>query len=300
MIPPPRLEPGARVAVVAPASPVPRAEFAAGAAILGARYQLVHDERIFARQGFLAGSDEERLAELQRALDDPTIAAIFCARGGYGLTRILDRLDARAFAAAPKPIIGFSDVTALHAWAARADVMTIHGPVVTQLGKIPAGDVSALWQLLESPSPPLFPARMSAVSPGTVEGRLAGGNLEVLSRLVGTPLAWDFHDTILVLEEIGERPYRMDRALTQLIKSGALATVRGAIVGDLVDCGKPDDLPSAAMVVSERLGTLGIPVAAGAPIGHGASNWPLPLGARARLNVQASGATLELLEGAVR
>jgi muramoyltetrapeptide carboxypeptidase len=300
VIPPPRLEPGARVAVVAPASPVPRADFAAGAAILGARYRLVHDERIFTRDGFLAGSDEERTAELQRALDDPAIAAIFCARGGYGLTRILDRLDGRSFAAAPKPIVGFSDVTALHAWAGRADVMSVHGPVVTQLAKIPEADVTALWQLLESPAPPPFPAPLTAVVSGRAEARLAGGNLEVLSRLLGTPHAADLHDTILVLEEIGERPYRMDRALTQLIKSGALATVRGVIVGDLVDCGKPDDMPTALGVVIERLTTLGVPVATGAPIGHGGSNCPLPIGARARLDVQADGAALVLLEGAVR
>jgi muramoyltetrapeptide carboxypeptidase len=300
MIKPPRLTPGARVAVVAPASPVPPAEFAAGAAVLGARYQLIHDQRIFARQGFLAGSDEARAAELQRALDDPTIAAIFCARGGYGLTRILPRLDPASLTRAPKAIIGFSDVMALHAWAARAGVMTFHGPVVTQLGKLPASDVAALWQLLESPAPPAFPARMTTVSPGTVTGRLVGGNLEVMSRLVGTPFAYNFDDAILVLEEIGERPYRMDRALTQLIESGALATVRGAIVGELVDCGKPDDVPSAAAVVNERLATLHIPIAVGAPVGHGTTNWPFPLGARARLAAQASGAVLELLEGGLR
>src|SRR5262245_4928467 len=119
MIRPPRLRAGARVAVVAPAGPVPRDSFAAGAAILGARYALVHDERIFARQGFLAGDDEARAAELLRALADPSLEAIFCARGGYGLMRILSRLDGAAFARAPKLVVGFSDVTALHAWAWR-------------------------------------------------------------------------------------------------------------------------------------------------------------------------------------
>src|SRR6266540_1823178 len=123
MIKPPRVQPGARVAVVAPAGPVPRETFAAGAAILGTRYRLVYGERVFARTGFLAGSDDERTAELAAALADPGLAAVVCARGGYGLTRILERLDLAAFARAPKPIVGFSDVTALLAWAARAGVI---------------------------------------------------------------------------------------------------------------------------------------------------------------------------------
>ena len=172
---------------MAPAGPVPREPFAAGAAILGARYQLVHDERIFARAGFLAGDDDARARELQAALGDPTIDAIVCARGGWGLMRILDRLDATAFARAPKPIVGFSDVTALLAWAARAGVASLHAPVVTQLGKLPADDAAALFALLESPAPPppLTNLRVLADGPD-VEGRLLGGNLEVLTRLVGT------------------------------------------------------------------------------------------------------------------
>jgi muramoyltetrapeptide carboxypeptidase len=300
VIRPPRLVPGARVAVVAPASPVPRVDFDAGAAILGARYQLVHDERLFARRGFLAGDDDARLGELQRALDDPSLAAIFCARGGYGILRILQRLDGTRFQAAPRPIIGFSDVTALHAWAARLGVGAIHGPVVTQLGKVPAEDVAALWPLLESPEPPNPVENLHTLVGGSAEGRLAGGNLEMISRLVGTPWAIDFDDTILLLEEIGERPYRIDRALTQLIAGGALAGVRGAVVGSLTDCGKPEDDPGAAAVVAERLTSLGIPVVTGAPIGHGPRNRPVPIGARARIDAQQSGgARLTFLEGAV-
>jgi muramoyltetrapeptide carboxypeptidase len=301
VIRPPRLQPGARVAVVAPAGPVPREDFAAGAAILGARYLLVHDERIFARSGFLAGDDDARLGELQRALDDPELRAIFCARGGYGLTRILHRLDPAGFLRAPKPIVGFSDVTALHAWSLRQGVTAVHGPVITQLGRLPRENAEALFALLESPAPPRFPDLAHGLVAGVAEGRLVAGNLELLSRLVGTPFAVDFTDSLLLLEEVGERPYRIDRSLTQLISSGAFTGLRGAIVGDLHNCRDKDEPPGASAVVHERLGTLGIPIASGAPVGHGNGwNWPVPVGARARLTSSSAGnARLELLEGAV-
>ena len=304
MIRPARLRAGARVAVVAPAGPVPRDAFAAGAAILGARYTLVHDERIFARDGFLAGSDDERAAELTRALADPTIDAIVCARGGYGLLRILDRLDGAAFARAPKLIIGFSDVTALHAWAWRAGVTSLHAPIVTQLGKLPADDAAALFAACESTTPPPPLTGLQPVAGGAtgatvaVEGPLVGGNLEMLTRLVGTPWALPLDGALLFLEEVGERPYRIDRQLTQLRLAGALDRLAGIVLGDFIGCAEKDgSAPDAAAVLAERLAGRGIPVVAGAPIGHGARNRTIPHGARARLDAAAG--TLTFLEPAV-
>ena len=298
MIRPPRLRAGSRVAIVAPAGPVPRDAFAAGAAILGARYSLVHDERIFARSGFLAGDDDARAAELLGALADPTIGALFCARGGYGLMRILDRLDAAAFAQAPKLIAGFSDVTALHAWAARAGVVSLHGPVVTQLGALGGDDAAALFALAESPSPPPPLTGLRALHGGRSEGRLLGGNLEMISRLVGTPWALPLEGAVLFLEEVGERPYRIDRQLTQLRLSGALDWLAGVILGDFVGCAERDgSAPDAEAVLAERLGGRGVPVVAGAPVGHGTRNRALPHGARVR--VDAAAGTVEFLEAAV-
>jgi muramoyltetrapeptide carboxypeptidase len=271
------------VAVVAPAGPVPRERFAAGARILGARYQLVHDERIFTKTGFLAGSDEERAAELSRALADPSIAAVICARGGYGLMRILGRLDAEPYLRAPKPIVGFSDVTALHAWAARAGVVSVHAPVVTQLGALEAEDASALIDLLESASPPPPVEGLRTLVGGRAQGLLRGGNLELISRLVGTPWQLDLDGAILLLEEVGEAPYRIDRALTQLELAGALAGVRGVVLGDFERC-EADTPPAAEEVVVERLGRLGVPIVADAPVGHGKRNRALPLGARAEIS----------------
>jgi muramoyltetrapeptide carboxypeptidase len=292
------LRAGSRVAIVAPAGPVPRDAFLAGAAILGARYTLVHDERIFARSGFLAGDDDARTAELAAALADPAIEALFCARGGYGLMRILDRLDLAAFARAPKLIVGFSDITALHAWAARAGVASLHGPVVTQLGKLPPDDAAALFALAESPAAPPPLTGLHALSAGRAEGRLVGGNLELISRLCGTPWALSLDGAVLLIEEVGERPYRIDRQLTQLRLSGALDRLAGVVVGGLVGCTEKDGSPpEAEAVIAERLGGRGIPVLAGAPIGHGPRNRAVPQGTRVRLESVAG--TIDFLEGAV-
>lgn len=298
MIRPPRLRPGARVAVVAPAGPVPREPFAAGAAILQTRYELVYDERIFTRTGFLAGDDDARLAELGRALADPAIEAVVCARGGYGLMRLLPRLDAAGFARAPKPLVGFSDVTALHAWAARAGVASLHAPVVTQLGHLGGEDAAALFALLESPAPPPPLTGLRALHGGAAEGRLAGGNLELVSRLVGTPWALDLDGAVLLIEEIGERPYRIDRQLTQLALAGAFDGLRAVVVGDLVGCAEKDGAgPTAEEVIAERFAARGVPVLAGAPVGHGARNRALPLGARVRVDTAAG--TVRFADGAV-
>ena len=137
MIRPPRLRPGDVVRVVAPSGPVPREGFQAGVAKWGARYQLRYDEGLFARDGFLAGSDERRLGELRAALADPDARAIVMARGGYGLTRILPFVDGDAIAGRPIPIVGFSDGTALLAQAARFGVASVHGPVITQMAALP-------------------------------------------------------------------------------------------------------------------------------------------------------------------
>jgi muramoyltetrapeptide carboxypeptidase len=298
VIRPPRLRPGSRVAVVAPAGPVPREAFAAGSRILQARYQLVHDERIFARTGYLAGDDDARAAELGRALADPSIEAIFCARGGYGLLRILDRLDPDALARAPKAIVGFSDVTALLAWAARAGVAALHAPVITQLGALPPADAEALFALVESPAAPPPLEGLRALHPGAADGRLLGGNLELISRLCGTPWQLDLDGAVLLLEEVGERPYRVDRQLTQLGLAGALGGLRGVVLGDFVACVEKDGSPpDVEAVVAERFAGLGVPVVAGAPIGHGPRNRAVPHGARVR--VDAAAGVVEFLEGAV-
>jgi muramoyltetrapeptide carboxypeptidase len=303
LIRPPRLAPGDVVAVVAPSGPVFPEAFAAGAAVLGARYRLRYEpEALFARQGFLAGPDDQRLAELHAALAAPEVAAVVMARGGHGLLRIASRIDVALWRAHPKPVVGFSDGTVLLAVAARAGVAAIHGPVVTQLGRLPVADQAALVALLESGAPATLLDGLEGLRPGRAHGPLLGGNLEVFSRLIGTPLLPALDGAVLFLEEVGERPYRIDRLLCHLELGGVLARVAGVVVGDLVACEEPADSrvasPTALEVVRERLGRLAVPVALGARIGHGERNRALPVGVEVELDATAG--TLTALEAAVR
>jgi muramoyltetrapeptide carboxypeptidase len=297
------LHPGDVVRVIAPSGPVFADAFAAGAAVLSARYHLRYDPAVlFASDGFLAGPDDRRLANLIEALRDPEARAVFMGRGGHGLLRIASRLDLDLLRSHAKPIVGFSDGTVLLAQAARAGIAAIHGPVVTQLGRLPDEDKTALFALLETAEPQPLLSGLECLRPGTAHGPLLGGNLEVFSRLLGTPLLPDLDGAILFLEEVGERPYRIDRLLTHLELAGVFAAVSGVVVGELVACEEPPESrvtsPSAIEVVRERLGHLGIPVALGARIGHGARNLALPYGVHANLDAQAG--TLVALEAAVR
>jgi muramoyltetrapeptide carboxypeptidase len=298
----PRLRPGDVVRVVAPAGPVPREGFAAGAEILGRRYQLRHDEALFSREGYLAGSDERRLAELSAALADPEARAVILARGGYGLLRILPFLDPAALRARPVPIVGFSDGTALLAHAARAGVAAIHGPVVTQVANLPASDHEALFRLLEEPAPGALLTELEDVVPGRARGPLLGGNLEVFSRLVGTPYLPELAGAILFFEDLGERPYRVDRLVTHLDLAGLFGAVAGVVVGDFSSCVEPEPTrassPTAAEVLVERLGRLAIPVATGGRFGHGTRNLALPYGCLCELDTLKG--TLVALEGVVQ
>jgi muramoyltetrapeptide carboxypeptidase len=301
---PPALRPGDRIAVVAPAGPVPPTRYAAGAVHLEGRYELLTAPGLFHKTGYLAGDDGRRLADLRWALSDPSVRAVCCARGGYGTLRYLPQLLALPSAELrPVPLVGFSDITVLHAWAATARLRTIHGPVVTQLGELTAADAAALWTLLEDPAPPPpLEELLLLAARAPVQGRLLGGNLEVLSRLCGTPLGQALlpgEPVVLLLEEVTEAPYRIDRALTQLLLSGALGQVCAVVVGDLVRCDGPADgsHPSALDVIAERLHSLGVPILAGAPIGHGARNRAVPLGALVECNPQRR--SPEFLEGAV-
>lgn len=280
---------------MAPSGPFERSAFERGLACLASRYAPVFTERIFAQTRYLAGPDDERLAELQSALDDDSIRAVFAARGGYGAQRLLPRLRLGA-----KPLVGFSDVTALHAAAQRAGLRSVHAPVLTQLGAQPPGIAERLFELLEGrPVTPLGAA--ATLVPGTAEGPLVGGNLAVLAALAGTPYLPPSAGAVLLLEDVGERPYRIDRLLTQLRQARFLDGIAGIVLGDFTDCEEPKAACgyTSRDVLASLAAEVGVPCAAGFPIGHGAVNHPVVLGARVRLTAPAGGqpATLELLEG---
>jgi muramoyltetrapeptide carboxypeptidase len=289
------------VRVVAPSGPVPPDGVAAGLQALEARYQVRRDDGIFAREGYLAGSDERRLAELAAALVEPDVRAVFMARGGYGLLRILPFLDAAALRSNPRAMVGFSDGTALLGFAARAGVTAVHGPVVTQLGNLPAGDQRALYRLLEEPEPAVVLSGLDELVPGRARGRLLGGNLEVFSRLVGTPFLPDLDGSILFFEDLSERPYRVDRIITSLDLAGVFSMASAVVMGDFSGCREPEATratsPTVEEVLVERLGRLAIPVALRGTFGHGTRNVALPYGAMCELDTPSG--TLVALEGAV-
>jgi muramoyltetrapeptide carboxypeptidase len=302
LIRPVALKPGDVVRLVAPSGPVFSDALMDGVKLLSGRYRVRHDPSIlFAAKGYLAGPDEQRRKSLIEAFSDDEARAIFMARGGYGLLRIVADIDPELLIRHPKPVVGFSDGTVLLALAARVGLAAIHGPVATQLGRLPSEDWAALTTLLESPEPQPLLGELEVLHPGRAEGRLLGGNLEVFSRLIGTPILPDLDGAILFLEEVGERPYRLDRLLTHLELAGVFARVAAVVMGDLVECEEPADsrltVPPPGEVVRERLGRLHIPVVLGGHFGHGERNRPLPYGVLARLDTSTR--SLVALEGVV-
>ncbi len=280
---------GRRVSIVAPSSPFPSDRYRAGVEVLG-RLGLEVKEHAFARAstGFLAGPDDLRVRALEEVLQDPHTDVVWAARGGYGLTRIAHRLG-EAVAASDKTIVGFSDVCALHALARRSGLISIHGPVVTQLADLSPSDLANLEHAIQGRYGMISAvAEGPIVAGGRAEGRLAGGNLAVLAAMVGSEIFPDLRGAIVLLEDVGEPTYRLDRMLTQLILSRAFEGVAGFACGDFVGCEprKPTE-PLAIEVLSERLGGLGVPVLLGLPFGHGKRNLALPLGARAELDAPA-------------
>jgi muramoyltetrapeptide carboxypeptidase len=290
------LKPGDPVAVIAPASGFDRPSFERGLAALAVRYRPEYDPSIFTKHRYLAGDDARRFAELTRALEDPRVRGVFCARGGYGATRLLGRLGATAPPADAKPLVGFSDITALHLWLGAHRRMSVHGPVLTQLGRLPEAAHARLFGFLESVQPGAPLEATATYAPGVAEGRLVGGNLSVLSRMLGTPWMPALDDTILLLEDFGERPYRLDRIWTHLQLAGVFTRVRGIVLGTFTQCEEQDAPYRSGDVLRELVQATGLPCAAGFPIGHGEENEPVPLGVRVRLD--ADRRRLEFLEAA--
>ncbi len=288
------LRPGDQVAVLAPAGPCDTEDLKEGMDLLATRYRVRPAENLFAREGYLAGSDQRRQEALNRALADRDIRGIFCARGGYGVQRILDQLQGDLLRADPKPIVGFSDITALLCWARIQGVVSIHGPVVTQLPRLHSGNLEHLFSLLEDPGyAPVL--RGTAVPPGAASARgpLVGGNLSLLGALAGSPWAPDLRGALLALEEVGEAPYRLDRLLTTLYHQPSSRSTRGlagVLVGELCGCGDDDhdgNAPSGLAVVAERLAFSGRPLLTGLPFGHGEQNLAFPVGVVAQVDCSA-------------
>ncbi len=300
LLAPRQLVPGATLGIAAPAGPVDPERLARGVARLREQgFRVRQRGDLTARRGYLAGDDARRAAELHELWSDPAVDGIVCARGGYGCARILSHLDAGLVRAARKPLVGYSDVTSLLLWQARcAGLAGFHGPMLDRPDDLDPDCLRALGELLTGTRALPFVLRGRAGLPGQAEGRLVGGSLSLLAASAGTAWALQAAGAILVIEEIGERPYRIDRMLQQLLAARALDGVVGVAVGALTGC--EDDrfpAPSALEVVLEVLALLRVPVVCGLPIGHDRCNQPWPVGARATLDGQRG--ELRILEQGV-
>ena len=271
---PPALREGDGIAVVAPSSPFDRDRFERGVrALQDMGFEPRFGEGVHARHaGYLAGPDTRRLDELLRALRDPSARALVLARGGYGLLRIASGVPQELI---DKPVVGYSDATVLHELWWRAKSPSVHGPMCTQLGD-DAAAVARLRALLVGAVPEPLRWTPRTVRPGRAEGPLRGGNLAVLASLCGTPLQPSFRGALVLLEDLNEPAYRLDRLCTQLLLSGAFEGAAGFVVGDLSVEGEDNEGRDEA--VGERLSTLGVPVVLGAPFGHAGRNQPVAFG----------------------
>ena len=316
---PPALYRGDTIAIIAPASVPERENIERAISRLGEmgfRVKVYGD--LYRRWGYLAGDDETRAEELMQAVADPEVAAIFPARGGTGVTRLLDVLDYSLFRKHPKILVGFSDITALHsALQQQAGWVTFHSPHPMDGLGMPDGltDLSArtFWRAILADSytdrkqsgyeVPLTDGereRIVTLAPGKAQGKLVGGNLALVCAVLGTPYEFDMTGSILLLEDIGEQPYRIDRFLSQLRLAGKLDVLAGIVLGQFTDCEAPAGKPtlSLAEIFDGYFDGLGIPVVQNFPTGHTPDNATLPLGVQVELDANTK--RLTILENPVR
>ncbi|MGW2067632.1 S66 peptidase family protein [Streptomyces sp. NPDC001953] len=300
LVRPPRLGPGARVAVVAPSGPVREERLAAGLDILRAwELDPVVAPHVLDRHPdfpYLAGTDADRAADFQAAWCDPDVSAVLCARGGYGAQRMVELLDWDALrAAGPKVLVGFSDITALHeACASRLGLVTLHGPMASAVDfiKNTRAQDHLRATLFEPESVRTIASPGFALVPGRARGVTLGGCLSMLASELGTPGARSgARGGLLLIEDVGEEAYRIDRILTQLLRSGWLDGVAGIALGSWERCG-PYELLRTVLV--DRLGGLGVPVVEEFGFGHGEGALTIPFGVGAELDAEAGTLTLDV------
>ncbi|CAM5277084.1 LD-carboxypeptidase OS=Streptomyces rochei OX=1928 GN=G3I25_21915 PE=3 SV=1 [Streptomyces rochei] len=296
---PPRLAPGARVAVVAPSGPVPDERLHAGLDVLrGWDLDPVVAPHVLDRHAafdYLAGTDADRAADLQTAWCDPSVDAVLCARGGYGVQRMADLLDWEAMrAAGPKVLVGFSDITALHeAFATRLGLVTLHGPMAAGIDFLKnARAQEHLKATLFAPETVrVIASGGTPLAPGRARGVTLGGCLCLLAAEVGSPHARaSARGGLLCLEDVGEETYRLDRYLTQLLRAGLLDGVRGILLGSWHACEPYERLRP---MLADRLGGLGVPVVEDFGFGHCEGALTIPFGVTAELDADAGTLTLD-------
>lgn len=286
MLKPNPLRVGDTVGIVAPAGPYDKDLFEKGIAALETMGFKVHvPDGLDRSKGFLAGSDRHRADIFNGCFRNEKIKGIFCARGGYGSLRILDLIDYRLIEDNPKVFVGFSDITAIHMTLLdRCRLITFHGPVVTRLGEADPETLDSLTAAVSSGRKLEIKVKSGTiVQSGRCEGVVSGGNLTTLCHLLGTPYAPVFRNHILLLEDVAEAPYKINRKLFQMKLSGCLDGVGGIMLGDFNDCGSRRELIAT---MKEVFKDMKIPIMAGFNFGHGTPNLTVPLGLNAILDTE--------------
>ena len=297
MIQPPQLAPGNTIGILCPAGAIPMEKVTICAQVLESwGYQVRIGKTVGTQFGHFAASDLDRQNELQSMMDDPEIHAILCARGGYGLSRIVAQLDFTKIKVHPKWIIGFSDITILHAALQKHGIQSIHGPMAAGFGKGDAGlpYIMALKQILEGVVTPVEANPHSANRLGRSEGTLLGGNLCLMTHLIGGEYQLDTKGKILCIEDVGEYHYNVDRMLIQCKNAGLLDELAGLIVGGFTDM--KDDATAFGETVTEMIQRItkgaNYPICFDFPISHDLNNMPVQLGATYQLGVTENAAVL--------
>lgn len=293
---PPYLNPSDQIRILSPSGTI-NPDYIDGATKVLTSWGLTVIEGIHARTEFgrFAGTKEQRTADLQLALDDPSVKAILCSRGGYGLAQIIDRLDFTGFVKFPKWVIGFSDISILHNTISNLGIESIHGIMGMHLSNLPtdSDQVQYLKNILFGKLPVYHISGQSNNRTGKVEGKLIGGNLSVLIGLRGSRYDLKYGNTILFIEDVGEKPYQIDRMIQNLRLSGILSQLSGLIVGQFSEC---DEDPLMHQSIQELILTAvneyDYPVCFNFPAGHVDYNLPLILGAKVNLQVDKKSAEL--------
>jgi len=283
---PTALRTGDSIGVVAPAGPFDREKFQQGIEelkIMG--FEPSIPSGVYEKDGYFAGSDEHRADLLNRFFADNTIKAVVCARGGFGSIRILSLLDFDTIRDNPKIFIGFSDITAIiSALYNECGLISFHGPMVTTLADADQKSKDAMFSALTGYEKLEFTLQHGiAIKSGNSSGIVSGGNLATLCHLVGTPFEPDFDGHILIFEDIGEAPYKIDRMLSQMRLAGCFDRLAGLVIGSFKDCGEPDDV---YRIVENIFKDDDIPILAGFEIGHMSSNITIPIGLTATLDTE--------------
>lgn len=308
---PPRVKKGDFVGIVAPSSPPNNADVIDQSKeyLEKKGFKVIISKKIRRRNGYLAGTDKERAEDFADIYLNKKVRAVFSLRGGYGSARMAQLLPWRELFKQPKPLVGFSDITVLNSIFLNGDIISYHGPVLTQLLRAKPSIERKLWRSLSEmimgdwKSAKLFEDIKDAkiISYGKAKGRIIGGNLCTLLSILGTPYEPNFKNSILFLEDVGESPYKVDRLLTQLILSGRLKSIRGIVLGEFTDCIDPHSKKSKEYrqtvdeVLEERLSFLKIPIIMGMPFGHGELNYSFPIGADVILDAKKTGVSLKLV-----